>query len=128
MRIGLSFILITIIFVACDPAQSFKIRNNSNDFKQIEVFLENGGYFPHNDTIEIISQKNSCKIRILKDTSRRTYSFYLPKNSYALIQQGIALQIPKRVIVDETDTILFNYNSPKLNKTSKTTLVSVEIN
>ncbi len=128
MRVVIFFISITLIFVSCDPAQSFKIRNNSNNFKQIEVFLDKEAYYPYKDTIEIVGKKNSYGIRILKDTIKRNYSFLLPENSYALIQQGIALQVPIKVIVDQKDTILLDYKSPSLNRTSKSSLVSIEFN
>jgi hypothetical protein len=126
MRLIIFFISLTLVFVSCDPAQSFKIRNNSNNLKHIEVFLDKQAYFPYNGKIEIVSKGDSYEKSILKDTNSRSYSFPLPENSYALIRQGIALQIPIKVVVDQKDTILLDSKIPILNRASKTTLVAIE--
>ena len=99
MRAIIFFVLIVLVLASCDPAQSFKIRNNSNRFKNIEVYLDKQAYFPQNDTIEIVSKEGSYEKRVLKDTNSRSYSFLLPESSYALIRQGITLQAPTKVIV-----------------------------
>lgn len=128
MRVIIFYTLIALVFTSCDPAQSFKIRNNSNRIKHIEVYLDKQAYFPHDDKIEIVSKEPSYEKSILKDTNSRTYNFILPGNSYALIRQGVALQVPVKVIVDQKDTILLDYRSSILNKESKTSLVSIEFN
>lgn len=127
MRVIIFYTLLVLVFTTCDPAQSFKIRNKSNTFRHIEVYLDKDAYFP-DDNIEIVSKGTSYKKSILKNTNSRSYNFILPEGSYALIRQGIALQVPVKVIVDQKDTILLDYKSSIANKESRTSLVSIEFN
>lgn len=128
MRVPILYTLLFFVFISCDPAQSFKIRNNSNRQKNIRVILGKQAYFPQDDKIEIVSKKTSYEKTILKDTNSRSYSFILPESSYAFIRQGIALQVPVKVIVDKTDTILLNSRSSIIKKESKASHVSIEFN
>jgi hypothetical protein len=119
----LIFLLLTVIFISCDPGIGVAIANKSSSDKEIKVIYPSTFKFPGatqydlniRDSVKIFDLTKKEKYTTQAfipysswDTVSRTYTFKLKSNQEALVENRFLTALPtfgQIFIIDNNDTI-----------------------